>query len=281
MKQEKRSSRLPQLILAGFATAILLSFTATLSANAMKIQRVVSKKGIEAWLVEDHSRPILSLQFAFLGGTAQDPADKAGVAAFVAGMLDEGAGDLDSEAFQSRLEDLAAKMSFSPSYDHISGAFQLLTENRDESLKLLSLALTVPHFAPRDAERIRQQLLASLRVEEKDPDKVASHEWFKLAFASHPYGRPTHGTIESVSAITPDDLRAFVKRVFARDNLKVAAVGDIDAATLSTVLDNVFGNLPAKSDLKPIPDVSWQNASKQRIVQMPNPQSVVQFGFQG
>lgn len=247
----------------------------------MQIQKVVSKKGIEAWLVEDHSRPILSLQFAFAGGTVQDPEGKPGVATFAAGMLDEGAGDLDSEAFQNRLEDLAAKMTINASYDHVTGAFQTLTQNRDESFKLLRLALTAPHFAEKDADRIREQLVATLRVDEKDPDKVASLEWFKLAFGSHPYARPANGTLESVAAITPDDLRAYVKRIFARDNLKVAVVGDIDAASLGDVLDKVFGDLPAKADLKPVQDFSWQNELKQRILPMPNPQSVVQFGAQG
>ena len=231
--------------------------------------------------MEDHSRPILSLQFAFAGGTVQDPEGKPGVATFAAGMLDEGAGDLDSEGFQNRLEDLAAKMTINASYDHVSGSFQTLTENRDESFKLLRMALTSPHFAEKDVERIREQLIASLRVDEKDPDKVASLEWHKLAFGSHPYARPTSGTLESVPAITPDDLRDYAKRIFARDNLKIAAVGDIDAAKLGDLLDNVFGDLPAKSERKPVQDFTWENTSKQRIVTMPNPQSVLQFGFQG
>jgi zinc protease len=281
MKKDTPVNRLLRLALAGPVVALSLTFLAILPANAMKIQKVTSKKGIEAWLVEDHSRPILSLQFAFTGGAAQDPDGKEGVAAFVAGMLDEGAGNLDSEAFQNRLEDLAAKMSISASYDHISGSFQTLTQNREESLKLLHMALTAPHFTPNDAERIREQLVANLRVEDKDPDKVASREWFKLAFGSHPYGRPANGTLASVASITPDDLHRYVKRIFARDNLKIAAVGDIDAATLGAVLDSVFGDLPEKSDRKLLQDVSWQSTAKQRIVQMPNPQSVVQFGFKG
>jgi zinc protease len=273
-------SRLFKLALAAPAAALSL-FLLVLPANAMKIQKVTSKKGIEAWLVEDHSRPILSMQFSFDGGSVQDPEDKPGVATFVSGMLDEGAGDLDSEAFQNRLEDLAAKMSFNATYDHMTGSLQALTENRAESLKLLHLALTSPHFKLEDADRIREQLVAALRVEEKDPDKVASREWFKLAFGSHPYGRPTNGTLESVAAVTPDDLRSYVKRIFVRDKLKVAVVGDIDAAALSEALDSVFGDLPEKGERKLIPEVSWQDASRQRIFQMPNPQSVVQFGFQG
>ncbi len=279
----KRNSFGGRLAKAAFAPAALLSLLlwTAIPAQAMQIQKVVSKKGIEAWLVEDHSRPILSMQFAFAGGSVQDPEGKPGVATFVSGMLDEGAGDLDSEAYQNRLEDLAAKLSVNASYDHMSVSFQALTQNRDELLKLLRIALTSPHFSPPDVERIREQLIANLRVEEKDPDKVASLEWHKIAFGSHPYARPTNGTLESVAAITPDDLHAYVKKNFARDNLKVAVVGDIDAAALSAALDSVFGDLPAVSSRRPLQDVTWQNTPKQRIVTMPNPQSVVQFGFQG
>jgi zinc protease len=143
------------------------------------------------------------------------------------------------------------------------------------------MALTSPHFKPEDVERIREQIVGNLKLEEKDPGKASTIEWFKLAFGSHPYGRPVSGTLESVAAITPDDLRDYVKKNFARDNLKVAVVGDIDAAQLGEALDKLFGELPAKSIRKPVPEVVWANASKQRIVPMPNPQSVVQFGFEG
>ena len=116
---------------APLAALSLLLFTA-FSANAMKIQKVTSKNGIEAWLVEDHSRPIMSMQFAFAGGATQDPEGKPGVATFVSGMLDEGSGNLNSEGFQNRLEDLAAKFSVSASHDHMTVTFQSLTENRAE-----------------------------------------------------------------------------------------------------------------------------------------------------
>ena len=92
---------------------------------------------------------------------------------------------------------------------------------------------------------------------------------------------PCNGTLESVAAITPADLHDYVKKNFARDNLKIAVVGDIGAEQLGEALDSVFGDLPEKSDRKPVPEVSWQGVPKQRIVQMPNPQSVVQFGFEG
>src|SRR5207244_13591142 len=81
-------------------------------AEAMKIQVVKSPGGITAWLVEEHSVPLIALRFAFEGGNAQDPKGKEGLARFLSGMLDEGAGDLTSKQFQERVEEIAARMSF-------------------------------------------------------------------------------------------------------------------------------------------------------------------------
>ena len=75
----------------------------------MKIQSVKSPGGIEAWLVEEHGLPLVTMQFGFMGGSSQDPEDKPGVANFLSAMLDEGAGDIRSEAFQEQVELLAAK----------------------------------------------------------------------------------------------------------------------------------------------------------------------------
>jgi zinc protease len=115
----------------------------------------------------------------------------------------------------------------------------------------------------------------------QDPDKVAAQEWFKLAFAGHPYGTPNQGTLESVPTITAEDLKTYTARNLARDNLKLAVVGDITADELKKDLDEVFGALPEKAQLAPVPEVTWPEGYKRKIVEMANPQSVAQFGFRG
>ncbi len=277
----RRMSALRQSGLAIALSVAILAVAAISSAQAMKIQKVVSEKGIEAWLVEDHNLPLLSMQFAFKGGSSQDPAGKAGTSYFVSSMLDEGAGDLTSQAFQQRMEEIAMRLDFDTSADHMTGSFQTLTKNRSEALNLLKLALTKPRFEEGDAERIRGQITSLIRFDAMDPDKVASQEWFKLAFQGHPYGSPNRGTLESVQAITVDDLRAFTEKTLARDNLKIAVVGDITAAELKTALDEVFGALPEKAKLTPVSEVNWPEGYLRKIVEMPNPQSVAQFGFKG
>ncbi|MFV0367782.1 MAG: M16 family metallopeptidase [Hyphomicrobiaceae bacterium] len=261
-----------------FVFAALVIALASRPAAAMKIQQVKSPGGIEAWLVEEHSVPLVAMRFAFRGGSAQDPEDKGGLANFLSAMLDEGAGDLTSSAFQDRQEELAMRMSFSDARDAFFGSFETLSENRDESVKLLRLALTKPRFDADAVERIRKQLLASLIYAARSPEKVASKAWLASAFPNHPYGRPSTGTAESIGKITGADLEAYRKRTFARSNLKIAVVGDIDAESLGKMLDEIFGDLPEKADLAAIANTKPAAASEQ-VITMAVPQSVAVFGL--
>ncbi|MEM7618838.1 MAG: pitrilysin family protein [Pseudomonadota bacterium] len=247
----------------------------------MKIQQVTSPGGIKAWLVEDHNVPLVTMEFAFLGGAVQDPDDKKGVAYFVSGMLDEGAGDIGSKAFQEKKEDLAFRMSFDAMRDVFSGSFQTLTEKRDESFKMLRLALTKPRFDQDAIERIRKQITSGLKFDANDPSKVASKNWIAAAFGQHPYAKSTKGSEKTLKAITQNDLQDYVKRIFAKENLYVAVVGDIDAKTLGEVLDKTFGDLPKKPDLKNISEAESAFGPQEKVIEMNVPQSVVKFGHQG
>ena len=247
----------------------------------MKIQQVKSPGGIEAWLVEEHSVPLLAMRFVFDGGNSQDPAGKGGVANFITAMLDEGAGEMTAEQFQERAEELAARISFEDGRDSFYGNFETLTVNRDASVDLLRLALTKPRFDTDAVDRIRQQLLASLAFAAKSPDKVAAKAWSAAAFPDHPYGRPSVGTVESITAMTRDDLEAFRRRIFAKDTLRVVAVGDIDAGQLAALLDKVFGDLTPKAELVAVAKTAPKPVRKLEVIEMDVPQSVVQFGMAG
>jgi len=263
----------------GLAPAVaLVAAIPSAPADAMDIKRVTSPGGIEAWLVESHDNPLIAMRFAFCGGAAQDPEDKQGLAYYVSGMMDEGAGNLDSVAFQERLQSLAMRMDFDASRDVMLGNVQMLTANKDESFDLLRLALAEPRFDVDAVERVRAQILAGLKFDENDPEEVASLAWDRLAFPDHPYGRPIKGTKASIAAITSQDLRDYVRRVFARDKLVITVVGDIDAETLGPTLDHVFGSLPGRSSLAPVADAKPPLGPTREIIEMNVPQSVAQFG---
>jgi zinc protease len=266
---------------AAFLLAAALSLTAIAPARAVPIERVISPGGIEAWLVQESTVPLVVVNFAFTGGASQDPADKAGAANLASALLDEGAGELDSKTFHERLEGRAIELSFSVGRDYFQGSLRTLNKNRDEAVDLLRLALTAPRFDTPDVERIRGQILSGLRRETTNPNDISSRRWWATAFPEHPYGRPVNGTLESVPRLTVDDLKGYTKRVFARDNLKIAIVGDIDAAAAGALLDRVFGALPPKSALQPVTATLPQGLGRRIVVNLDVPQAVVTFGGVG
>jgi zinc protease len=274
----KAVSRLAFVFTAA-ALALAVSFSTSSPAFAMNIQKIKSPGGIEAWLVEEHSIPLMALRFAFEGGSSQDPAGKEGEANFITAMMDEGAGDLKSEEYQERMEELAMRMKYEDSKDALYGSFETLTANRAKAVELLKLSIQKPRFDSDAVTRIKQQLLANLAYADKDPDKVALREWYAQAFAGHPYGRRSEGTQATISSITHDDLADYHRRTFARDNLKVVAVGDITPEELGKLIDDVFGGLPAKADLTPVKNTQPITGGSLRVTEMGVPQSVAIFGF--
>ncbi|MGO1162867.1 M16 family metallopeptidase [Brucella pseudogrignonensis] len=233
---------------------MLLLVAVSLPANAIEIQEVVSPKGIKAWLVEDNSVPLVSMRFSFKGGASQDPSGKEGLANLMTGLFDEGAGDLDSDSFQERIDNLGGEMSFSASPDSVSGSIRMLAENRKPVTDLLALAVNKPRFDQDAIDRIRKQVVASLEASQRNPSTIASRKFADVLYGDHPYARPDEGTVKSLQSITRDDLVNFHRKNFARDKLTVGVVGSINAKDLGEMLDEVFGDLPATAELVPVPD---------------------------
>ncbi len=251
------------------------------NAGATRIQKVVSPGGITAWLVEQHSVPMIAVRVGFKGGTAQDPAGKSGLVNLLSGTMDEGAGDLDSASFQRRLEELTMSLSFSAGRDEYYARMKTLTANRDEAFHLLQIALAKPRFDEEAVTRIRRQVITGLKREETDPDTLAYRAWFKSAFGDHPYGRPKKGTIKEVRTITPQDLKDFAAKIIARDVMRITVVGDIDAKTLGALLDKTFSDLPETSGLGEIPEAKVPAKPDLQVIEMDIPQSVIVFGMGG
>ncbi|HEY1721375.1 MAG TPA: pitrilysin family protein [Magnetospirillaceae bacterium] len=247
---------------------------------ATKIEEVISPGGIKAWLVEDHSNPIIALDVSFSGGASLDPEGKAGLSDFVSDLLDEGAGDLDSQTFQGKLQDLSIQMSFNTARDTFDVGLKTLTDNRDTAFSMLGLALTKPRFDPDAIERIREQVLSNLSDAIDSPNSVANRTLAALLFPKHPYGRPSDGDPDSIKAITRDDLVNWVGHHLGRDTMIVSVVGDITPGQLKPLLDSTFGGLPAKADPIAVPDTT-PAIGIVKVVHKPVPQSVAVFAEQG
>jgi len=270
--------RLVPVVVAGLA---MISLAPSPSHAAAKIQHLISPGGIEAWFVQDATVPLVAMEYSFGGGATQDPADKSGLGNMVANLLDEGSGDLDSKTFHERLDRRAIELSFTSTRDYFRGSLRMLKDNTDEAFDLLRMSLTSPHFESADVERVRAQIVSGLRRDSSNPSALASRKFLEVAFGDHPYGRQATGTLESVAKVDVADMKDYVRRVLAKDTLRIAVVGDVDPATLGKLLDQTFGALPAKASLTAVADIVAAKPPQRAFIPLDVPQTVVTFGGPG
>lgn len=271
--------RRPALVV-GLVLALLAAIVAAAPAGRAEgdgIQVLTTPSGIRLWLKEEPAIPIVALEIAFSGGAALDPAGKEGLAAMAAALLDEGAGSLDSQAFRERLDASSIRMSFRAGRDAFHGSLTTLARHLDEAGELFRLALAAPRFDPGPVERIRTRILANLAHDREDPHARAWQAWAAAAFPGHAYGRVLDGTPASVAAIAASDLAAFASAHLARDRVRVAIAGAIDAAAAVALVERVLGGLPERGAA---PAIARTEAASGRIeiVEMATPQSVIVFG---
>ncbi len=262
------------------ALAILLAAVVAAAgpAQGAAIQVLTTPSGIRLWLREEPAIPIVALEVAFRGGSALDPAGREGLAAMAAALLDEGAGGLDSRAFRERLDASSVRMSFRAGRDAFYASLTTLADRLDEAGELFRLALSAPRFDPGPVERIRTRILADLAHDREDPHARAWRAWAAAAFPDHPYGRPPDGTPASVAAIAASDLAAFAAAHLARDRVRVAIAGAIDAAAAVALVERVLAGLPERGP-PPATAETVPVTGRVEIVEMATPQSVIVFGL--
>ncbi|MEL6958607.1 MAG: pitrilysin family protein [Pseudomonadota bacterium] len=259
--------------------AAVLSLTA-MSAKAIEIQEVTSPGGIEAWLVQEDEIPFVAIEFIFDGGASLDEPAKRGATNLMMGLLEEGSGDLDARQFQEAREALAASYGFDTFDDSVSVTAQFLTENRDQAVALLREALVNPRFDEDAIERVRAQVIAGIRSDAQNPNDLASQAFDAAAFGDHPYGATVNGTLETVAAITRDDLIAAHRNALVKGRVHVGVAGDISADELGLLLDDLLGDLPM--DGPDLPSrVEFGLEGGITVVPFATPQSVALFGHSG
>ncbi len=266
--------------LAGLVWIAGLALLAAAPARALEIQGLKSPGGVVFWLVEEPSIPIVALEISFAGGARLDPEGRAGLANMMAGLIDEGAGDLDAVGFAKARDEVSARFGFSAGRDTMKVSARMLVETLEQSVALLALALASPRFDPEPVGRVRAQLLSVIAESGTKPDSVAAEAWYADAFPDHPYGRPTRGTEPSVSAITRSDLVATRARLLTRANARIAVVGAIDAKRAGRMVDTVMAGLEQGTVLvrqrtngAPPPGL--------RVIDLAVPQSAAVFGHAG
>ncbi len=246
----------------------------------LDIQTVTSESGISAWLVEDHSIPIISINYAFKdAGAKNDPQDKQGLARLTSNTMDEGASHLDSLTFQKMLRDHSISLSFSASRDHFTGNLKTLTRNKDIAFNLLQNALMSPRFDDEAVQRMRAANQSRIKASSSDPKWIAARIQNDVIFEGHPYALNSGGTISSLEKITKQDLKHFHKTL-GKNKLVIGVTGDITAEALADTLDKIFGEMPIV-EREADEELALQNTGITYLFEKDIPQTVIEIAQKG
>lgn len=264
-----------------FIIALLFVFVTIVPARAADID-FVEANGVKAWVVKDNILPIVAVQISFKNaGSAHDPAGKEGVAYHIASMLNEGAGEYTSTEYQKLLEENAIAFVPNVDKDNFYISVKTLTENLPLATDLTAVALTDPKFFEEDYARVKGQIATVLKKEEESEGEVANKTFEKIFFGNHPYSRHKEGDFTTLEAIKSDDLHHFVKTKFARDNIVISIVGDVDDSTAKQIVDKLTKNLPEKSETAALLEFNAYPKGGITSVKMNNPQTYVIFAAKG
>ena len=227
-------------------------------AGAIDITQVTSPGGIKAWLVEDHSNPVIAVNVRFTLGSADDPAGKGREPREVArrvATVDEGAGDCSIRAFQAALKDQSISLSFRAGMDATRATLMTLSDTSADAFRLFQPSLDRgPRFDRDPVQRMRQHI-ARRRPAQGRPTRSSRRPaelWWRAAFPDHPYGRPRDGTVDGLTAVTVGDRRTLHAGGLTRDGLTVSVVDGYHAGPPGGGPGRAVRRLPAKRQLPPV-----------------------------
>ena len=239
------------------------------SAHALDIQRWRTAEGATVLLVERHENPIVDISVQFpAAGSIADSQGKNGVSDFAAGLLTTGTKKHDEENFNKRINDLAAQLE--SDNDRESSSLILRSLSRPATLRqageLMQQALSQPRYDAEVFRRTRQQAELALRQNESQPGYIAMRESVKLDYPQHPYSAAAYTSVQSLQAVSLDDVKTFHRNQYAKEGAVVALVGDLNRQQADRLVGNLLKGLPEKAQTAAkVPPVNEQAGRRTNI----------------
>ncbi|WOR16005.1 pitrilysin family protein [Hyphomonas sp. FCG-A18] len=241
------------------------------------IQQFTTPGGVSVWLVEEPSIPILSLRMAWEVGTTSDPVGQEGLTNAMVYQMNEGAGELDSQAFSKRMEELNMSFGCAAGRENTYCNASMLTDNAKEAFELIALAYAEPRFDEGPWERFVREQEVSLKTRETNPRYLSGEALEEALWPDHPYARDF--TAESLAALSAEAAKAHKSQIMDRKSMIVTAVGAISPDELAPLIDKATESLMGTAaEHTPTPEVVLaQPVSVPILVDLPQPQSLITF----
>lgn len=280
---------LPPLTVAAQGTSPYTKPPALPATPALAVPAVRSgmlPNGVQLRVVEQHELPLVQVTLTVSGGSRLD-AQAPGIATFMAGMLDEGAGTRDALALQSELAYLGANLSTSADWDRFTVSLKVPVRTLPAALALMSDVVMKPAFRAEEVRRQRDLRLTSLLQARDQPNVLASLALNQAVYPDdHPYARNATGDSATVAAYDSALVRRFYEGAMRPDRASLFIVGAISEAQATTLLTQHLGQWRATGTALPLPALPATAAhpATTRIWLVDKPeaaQSVIMIGWPG
>jgi len=197
--------------------------------------------GVPVTFVQLGTIPMVQMRLNIFSGSASDPEGKSGLASLAARMLSEGSEKHTALELSELLLDMSSSVGVSASLEHSSAYLSCLEDRFSPTLALLSEMIRRSSFRAEDVERIREQRRSSL-ISEKDRLPTIGYKVFRrLVYGDTYAGRPGRGTLESVDAITRDDMVRWHARAWVPENASIVLVGRMSVEDAKAALEEHLG----------------------------------------
>ena len=219
--------------------------------------------------------PLVELELVLPAGATRDPADRPGLAALVAGLLDEGTSERSALEIASAIERIGGRLDAGTNWNVATAGVRVLAANLDEGLDLLAEIVRRPTFPEEEVERARRNRLTDLLRRRDSPGVLATDNLYRLIYGDTIYGRPLLGTPASVRCVRRDDLVGFYRRHYRLGEATLLAAGDLDPDRLEQSVAERFETAaadrprPAAPETAPSPSVPERTRVRLRIVDRP------------
>ena len=233
---------LSALVLSAVFAPLALGAGAPAGVKVPAHQRFVLPNGLTIVLVQNKDVPLIAFSGFVRGGAAADPADKAGVASMVAGLLDRGAGKRNAFEFADAVEGVGGSFSAAAGAESISVSGQFLARDRALMIELLADALMRPRLDAKEFANYRDREIEFIKsAKDSDPSQLVGIYGRAMLFGQHPFGRPQGGSERTLASLTQGDVAGFHAANFGADRTTLVFAGDLDPKWMRPALTNAFG----------------------------------------
>ncbi len=241
------------------------------------------ENGLKVVVVEHHELPIVSFRLMCKAGSQLDPAGKAGLNQFMAGLLDKGTESLSATEIAEKIDYIGGRLGTGSGWAATYVTCTALTKHLDVALEIMRDIVLNPAFSEDEIERSRQQTLSSIENSKDQPRSIASREYNSWLFGDHPYAFPIGGSEESVSNITRDDILGQYSKVFVPQNSVLFIVGDVKPGKGFKLAKEVFGSWSrGEAPSYELPAVAEPKGYQIHLVNKPDAtQTQIQIGHLG